>query len=1484
MADEAIPKSKWKKRLKRTVIVFSVFLLLLIGFAYLVFRSPAVQTYLVNKVTNYLNKDHKSQISVEGVNVRLLDNALSLEGLLIMDYKKDTLLYLDEVAFDVDSFSLKKQIIDARLFDIDKGLLDVKIYKGDTITNLAFFLNEFVPKDTVQSKPWNISAGKLKLEDFEVRFNNENQVATNAGIDYAHIVLREVNAQFNYIKFDGDTLTTHLEKISAKDKSGFDLHQLSADIKNNASALQLKKLSLSFNNTSLAGNVVLKYNGYSDYTDFINKVKMNLDITKSNILLGDIGYFAPSLLNWKQQVFLKGNITGRVSNMKCKNLILQTGTSTLLNGNIEMEGLPDIDNTFIFADLKSLQTNYNDLLELTYPSDSGFAALSLPDMMKKLVAIKFKGEFTGFVKEFVAHGKLNSDLGSVITDVQFSVDKNKAQRLSGRVNMPGFQLGRLLGNESLGNIVLQGNTKLQFGKTTNANFDGNVYRFDFNGYSYSNIKLNAALNEKNFSGEVSVKDKYCDLDFSGDVNLAADSIAYHFKADVNKAYLSKLKLVDRDTSLFVSAKAEVNLQGNSLDELEGKASINDLRWKEGLFDEDLGRVIFKASHFNGSRKIDLSSSIADASVSGKFSIENAGELITMYFANFSNHLLPEQYVVKKGQNINVSVRVDNFKPIQRLFFPAFFLARNSEAVFIYNDRIGINLSLVSDSVAFPGVGVKKLTMEGFPGSDKDFKVHVAAATVSPASKIPFNNFNFLADLNNNQLSFLTDINNDAALKNNAHVAGVVNIASRDSFILNLNETHFYLDDHLWTINNDNTISWSKNEGEVKKLLLTMDDKTMVVSGKIGKDEKDVLDVSFNGISLEFLNLLVPSVRIAGQVTGEIQLSSALEKPRLNSSLIFRDLVVNKQKFGETKLTSNYLPDEEKVTLGLTVKRITGGEEGYLLSVAGDYFPFKEKEQLRCSADFKNFRITLLEPYFEGILSDIGKAKVYGTLDITGELTAPKVLGELRFKDFSPTIDYLNVSYDLNDKVTFKEDGIYLENFMMKGAAPYYRADKEEGVGYINGVITHNRFKDMFFNLEIKTKKLIALNTTLNNNVNYYGKAFVSGVVMVGGTASNVVMYANLTSEKFDRGYTADYTSIELPLDQESELPLYDFVEFVKEGDTTRSKKLVLDESMEVPWLDMTFDFKVTPDAKVKMIFDSRVGDEIEAQGSGDLQFQITSNGKFTMNGTYEVEKGEYFFTVKNIIAKKFSVSRGGTVTWTGDPLDAAIDLKALYKVRTKVSSLMDPIKYSQTQIDEMSSTVPVNVVMHLNGNLWNPTPTLDLEVNTTNSRAQEIVNDNIIGESEKTKQAISLLMQGSFIVPDNSKTAGSSVLNAGLSNAKQFLTGQVNNYLSQITGDAFNVGFDYNGAAADSLSNVSVTVDKRFLNDKVVVSGTFDLGKDAADMEVQYKLTQDVTLKAFRKSQQNQKDQDGSIPTQGAGVFFRKEFDSFADLFKKKEK
>ncbi len=1482
--EEKKPK-KWKKRLKRFALWFSVFLLLLVGFTYAVFKSPAFQTYLVKEFTDYLNKDLKSKISIEGVDVKPFDNALALKGFLVLDYKGDTLLYLKELTFNVDQFGLEKRFVDAHLLKVNQGLLDIKQYKGDTINTLAFFLDELSgnEKDTTPKTPWNITSRKLELKKFEFRFNNENEAKRDSGIDYAHIRMRNMSGEINQLKYDGDTLTAEIKEAKGKEQSGFVLNKFSSKLKFNGKELLLDKFWFSFNSSQIKGTVRLRYDGLSDFGDVINKVRIKTIISSSDLLMKDLGYFAPSLLQWNQRISMKGEIRGKISSLKLKDVFVEAGNNTFLNGAIELEGLPDFENTFVFATLNEVRSDYADLTTLTYPSGEGIQTIPVPEMVQKLGTIKFRGEYTGFIKEFVANGSINTALGYVRANVKLSVGANKTQTLDGDINVPNFELGRLLSNATLGSIVLKGNTRVVINeKKTTAFFDGQIPRVDFNEYTYKNITLNANVSDKLFKGSVSIADKNLDMEFDGEVNANKDSLNYDFTAHVRKANLSKLSLIDRDTSLCVSAFAKFNLKGNSIDQIKGKAFLDSVRWKEGLYDEKIGKIIFLTDVGKRGRSITLSSSIADAAVSGHFSIEHLSDLMAGYFQHYLGNVLTEKYIVEKNQNINFNFKIDDYRPIQRLFTPEIFLSKHTEALFSFSNEEGAKLQMYSDTCSFPGVSAKEFMVMANPVNDQ-YYFNATATKIYPANKVPLQKFDFTSYMKNNLVQLDCDWNNDDSLKNNAHIGADVSFEPKGAIAASLNDTKFYLQDKLWTLNADNQLFWNNNLGEVKNLRLSMDDKSLLVNGWLGETDKEVLNLSFNGISLEFLKVILPEVKVTGNVDGEVEVAAILKHPKVTSSLVVNDLFVNDQKFGQTDLTTAYISDEQKITIDLKVKKVTGNTEdgGYLLKMDGDYYPFREKDQLDCEIDFKNFRIALLQPYFEGVLSGIGKAKVYGTLDVTGELESPSVIGELQFKDFSPTIDYLNVAYDLNDKVYFREDGIYFENFAMKATAPYYSATKEEGVGMINGVITHNRFHDISFNIGITAKKLIALNTNLDNNINYYGRAFVSGDIMVGGTPANIIMYANLKTEKFDRGLSSsDHTLLVLPLDQQSELPMYDFVEFVNPKDTT-TKKVTVSNVVDVPWLDMSLDITVTPDAKVKMIFDSRVGDEITAQGNADMQFQINSNGKFTMNGKYEVDKGEYFFTVKNFLGKKFKVSQGGTVQWNGDPMEAEVDLKAMYVVRSNLSSLIEP-GLTESQIKDYNTTIPIKVVLYMSGNLWSPQTSLDIEVDDMNLYAKKAIAKAIVSETDKTKQALSLLMQGSLL-PPQSGFGGGDVLNAGLANAKQFLTGQVNNYLAQLTGEALNVGFDYNGRS-DSSSTVSMTVNKNLFHDKVVVSGTFDLGKDASDMEIQYKVTNNIILKAFRKSQQEQKNQDATFSTQGASIFFRKEFDTLKELFSREKK
>lgn len=60
-----------------------------------------------------------------------------------------------------------------------------------------------------------------------------------------------------------------------------------------------------------------------------------------------------------------------------------------------------------------------------------------------------------------------------------------------------------------------------------------------------------------------------------------------------------------------------------------------------------------------------------------------------------------------------------------------------------------------------------------------------------------------------------------------------------------------------------------------------------------------------------------------------------------------------------------------------------------------------------------------------------------------------------------------------------------------------------------------------------------------------------------------------------------------------------------------------------------------------------------------------------MYGSYEIYKGEYYFTIQSLISRTFDITEGSLVRWTGSPYDALIDIKAKYSLNTSLNEILD---------------------------------------------------------------------------------------------------------------------------------------------------------------------------------------------------------------------
>jgi hypothetical protein len=402
-----------------------------------------------------------------------------------------------------------------------------------------------------------------------------------------------------------------------------------------------------------------------------------------------------------------------------------------------------------------------------------------------------------------------------------------------------------------------------------------------------------------------------------------------------------------------------------------------------------------------------------------------------------------------------------------------------------------------------------------------------------------------------------------------------------------------------------------------------------------------------------------------------------------------------------------------------------------------------------------------------------------------------------------------------------------------------------------------------------------LNTNASQNELYYGRAFASGLIHIHGPEDNIVMDI---SARTNRG-----TQVFLPLAFSGEVAENNFITFV-----TRDTTLVTQSFPEprIAGINLNFELEVTPEAEVQLIFDSQIGDIIRGRGTANLNLEINSLGAFNMYGEYQIEEGDYLFTLQNLINKRFRIEQGGIIRWTGDPNDADVDLRASYRLRTSLYDLVADVDTS----DVYRRRMPVDCVLILEDKLFNPNITFDIYLPGSDEGTREMVERLITTEQEMNRQVFSLLVLNRFLptTTDQYNTA----LGYGVgSTSSELLSNQLSNWLSQISSD-FDIGVNYRPGDEISSQEVEVALSTQLFDDRVIidgnvgVAGTHPTGTQRAsniigDVNIEVKITPEgkFRIKAFNRSNTFDVLNTNSPYTQGVGLFYRKEFDSLRELF-----
>src|SRR5690606_5499945 len=117
-------------------------------------------------------------------------------------------------------------------------------------------------------------------------------------------------------------------------------------------------------------------------------------------------------------------------------------------------------------------------------------------------------------------------------------------------------------------------------------------------------------------------------------------------------------------------------------------------------------------------------------------------------------------------------------------------------------------------------------------------------------------------------------------------------------------------------------------------------------------------------------------------------------------------------------------------------------------------------------------------------------------------------------------------------------------------------------------------------------------------------------------------------------------------------------------------------------------------------------------GMGEFSFFIAPNGRMSLSGQHEAEVGHDEARLYNIVKRRFDIAPRSRLTWSGDPLETHLDLKAMYNVETSASALMasQTVGVSEEVMRSYRQELPFMVYLNIDGELLSPELSFQLDM------------------------------------------------------------------------------------------------------------------------------------------------------------------------------
>ena len=1483
----------------RTLLV-SVMVAMVLAFAgtYVALSLPAVHDRVRAQGEKALTEYLGTPVTIGKVSVEPFDR-LTLNDVLVPDLEGDSMIVVGKLGAGVSLYDL---IVNRKLVFNYAELVGLRghITRPDkhSDTNLQFVIDRLKPKGDKPPTPFDLEIRNVVIRKCDISYDVLNQPRRDGRFDPNHIHLSNIRADVSLPRLKNDDFDIQVKRMSMDERSGFSVKNFASHVTITQQQLDIKDIQLELPNSHInLGDIQLKYSALNQLGKELPGMTHTLNIAPSTIALGDLAAFVPQLRAIDREITLQATVSGNNRHVSAPLLRLHDQSHDLeleLSGSVS--GISDPSTLTLDVPHCRLKANPAIIDRLTgaLPSLSPQAR----GILARCQGAKIDAALSGSLSHMHVDGDVTTGVGEVSLHGSVQRLPGGAKAVKGHIVTTQLDLGRLLDRQQLlGCLAIDAEVDgTLHGRSLDGQIDGHADFVELRGTRYHDITAHVTARNQTYDGKISINDPLGKVVLEGGATLAGEQSQIDFVADVSQLMLRRLQPTAKSPIDAVSLRAQGSITGNRLDNVNGAVGLSDITLTKGDQSLRIDYVNIMADNAATPQRIHIDSPSLQADVQGSYDyttlVPSVKTMLSQTFPKLFG-AYNNAYASRRPNDVDFHIVVNPDDELQKFVnLPIKVLYKTTLDGRLDETGHSFDISL---NAPYLLQGKKNIIEQTTLSAQLDHDTHrvlVDAHTTLPSKKGKIH-----VDLNayggNDSLAtnLAWHVDRDRDFSGNLSLSGNLsrNPDRKIRADIDINPSRIVFNDTAWMVQ-PGQVTVQGNDITVYNLAGQCDKQFVRINGRVSSNPDDVLSLKLNDVSLDYIfeTLNIDNVVFGGRATGEFFASDLYSRsPRLlTTGLHVDNLAYNHAVMGDADIQSQWLNDQKGVSLKANLKQKNGCHS----VIDGGIFIADDSLYLDFQAQRAN--IAFMKPFMQAFTSDV-QGEVSGHAVLLGNFHDINLYGDVLADSLRFKLDYTNVYYTCaGDSVHMVPNLITFDDVRIH--------DRDGHEARLDGWLKHECFHKPVFSFAItQAEKLLCYDTSERDNPVWYGTVYGNGAAFVTGEPGVVDIKVNME--------TAPRSRFTFVLSDAEEASEYSFITFHDrdqklqpvvapvQADTIPEIVRMLTQQVQkqnevVPThynIDLQGD--ITPDAQLVIVMDPVGGDQIRATGRGNLRMTYNDADEMTMFGRYVLDKGNYNFTLQDIIIKDFTIREGSSISFQGDPYAAVLDIEALYSLNANIRDL-DESFANDKEINR--TNVPVNALLRAKGPMSQPDISFDLEFPTLTTDAYRKVRSIVSTDEMMNQQIVYLLALNRFYTPDYTNTTTRS--NELTSVASSTLSSQLSSILGKMS-DKWSIAPNFRSDKGDfSDMEVDLALSSRLLNNRLLFNGNFGYRDNTyntrnsnfiGDFDIEYLLNSkgSLRLKAYNHFNDQNYYVRNALTTQGVGIVWKHDFDKPFDFLRRKQ-